>query len=72
MALGVANFARCARIYSSAESGGVRGRECGVAGSALVPEQGVFVIMTRGSRDSLTVFVAARWARASPLGVCRS
>lgn len=71
MALGVANFARCARIYSSAESG-VRERECGVAGSALVPEQCVFVIMTRGSWDSLSVFVAARWVRASPSGVCRS
>lgn len=59
MALGVANFARCARIYSPAESG-MRGRECGVAGSALVPEQRVFVIMTRGSWDSLTVIVAAR------------
>lgn len=68
MALGVANFARCARIYSSDESG-VRGR---VAGSALVPEQRVFVIMTPGSWDSLTVFVAARWVLASPLGVCRS
>lgn len=48
MALGVANFACCARIYGPAESG-VSGRESGVAGSALVPEQGVFVIMTHGS-----------------------